>query len=130
MSLTNSFCLDEIRSMALVDEPNRIENKADLPTVGVYLCDNYLEPNGYTAYRLSKATGMPRSRISEIIGGRRRVTAETALLLSECLGTDPMIWLMLQAHNDLMWADMCMSEKLKDVEPLIYSDGVQDNNLF
>lgn len=122
MNYTNTYCLDTIRSMAVTDKPNRIQNDVDMPTVASYLYDNFLDPHGFTAYKLSKASGIPRSRISEILYGNRRVTAETALLLSECLGTDPMMWLMLQAHKDLYWANMSMADKLKEVDILLFSD--------
>jgi addiction module HigA family antidote len=49
-----------------------------------------------SVYSLSKATFIPQTRISEIIKGKRRITADTALRLSKYFGTTPKFWLGLQ----------------------------------
>ena len=54
---------------------------------GEVLYHEFLEPLGITAYRLSKATFIPQTRVSEILKGNRRITADTALRLSKYLGT-------------------------------------------
>lgn len=68
---------------------------------GRVLHERFLEPRGISQYRLAKAMGVNQMRISEIIRGKRSMTAETAILLSEQLDTDPMFWLNLQARYDL-----------------------------
>jgi len=52
-------------------------------------------------YLLSKNLGIPQTRISEIIKGRRRISADTALRLSKYFGNSPKFWLGLQDDNDL-----------------------------
>ncbi len=54
-----------------------------------------------TAYRLAKETKIPPTRISEILKGRRRITADTALRLAKFFGTTPDFWLGLQLEYDL-----------------------------
>jgi len=54
-----------------------------------------------TAYKLSKDLNIPQTRISEIVKGRRRVTADTALRLSKYVGPTPRFWLGLQNDFDI-----------------------------
>lgn len=54
-----------------------------------------------SAYRLAKDTGIPQTRISEIIKGKRRITADTALRLSQYFGNSPKFWLGLQDDYDI-----------------------------
>ncbi len=54
---------------------------------GEVLKEEFLLPLGVSAYRLSKETGIPQTRISQIIKGNRRITADTALRLSSYFGT-------------------------------------------
>ena len=68
---------------------------------GEVLNEEFLVPMGITPYRLAKETGMPESRISSIIHGRRGITADTAIRLSRFLGTSPEFWLNLQNMYDL-----------------------------
>jgi len=58
-------------------------------------------PLEITAYRLSKDLGIPQTRISEILKGRRRISADTALRLSKYFGNSPKFWLGLQDDYDL-----------------------------
>lgn len=68
---------------------------------GEILLEEFLKPLGITAYRLSKETFIPQTRISEIIKGRRKITADTALRLSKFFGTTAKFWLGLQDDYDL-----------------------------
>ena len=61
----------------------------------------FLEPLGISAYRLSKETFIPQTRISQILKGKRRVTADTALRLSMYFGTSDHFWLGLQNDFDV-----------------------------
>ena len=73
-----------------------------LPNIhpGEVLKEEFLTPMGITPYRLAKAINVKPTRISEIIAGRRAVTADTALRFSRALGTTPGFWLGLQADYD------------------------------
>lgn len=68
---------------------------------GEVLKEEFLIPLNISAYRLSKETFIPQTRISEIIKKKRRITADTALRLSKYFGTSPKFWLGLQDDYDL-----------------------------
>ncbi|MBO6536136.1 MAG: HigA family addiction module antidote protein [Balneolaceae bacterium] len=68
---------------------------------GEILNYEFLEPLEITAYRLSKDLKIPQTRISEIIKGRRRITADTALRLSKYFGNSAKFWLGLQDDYDI-----------------------------
>ncbi len=68
---------------------------------GEVLMEEFLTPLEISAYKLSKDIGIPQTRISEIIRGNRRITADTALRLSKYFENSPKFWLGLQADYDL-----------------------------
>ncbi|MFW5701097.1 MAG: HigA family addiction module antitoxin [Cyclobacteriaceae bacterium] len=68
---------------------------------GEILLEEFLKPMEITAYRLSKDIGIPQTRISQILKGKRRVTADTALRLSSYFGNSAKFWLGLQDDYDL-----------------------------
>ena len=68
---------------------------------GEVLMGEFLLPLEISAYRLSKDIGIPQTRISEILKGRRRVTADTALRLSQYFGNSAKFWLGLQNDYDI-----------------------------
>ncbi len=74
-----------------------------LPNIhpGEVLQEEFLVPLNISAYRLSKDIGIPQTRVSEIVKGRRRITADTALRLSYYFGTSAKFWLGLQDDYDL-----------------------------
>ncbi|AFL80728.1 addiction module antidote protein, HigA family [Aequorivita sublithincola DSM 14238] len=61
----------------------------------------FLEPLEISAYRLSKDLNIPQTRISEIIKGNRRITADTALRLSKYFGNSAKFWLGIQVDFDI-----------------------------
>ena len=68
---------------------------------GEILREEFLEPLGISAYRLSKDVGIPQTRISEILHERRRITADTALRFSKYFGNSAKFWLGLQDDFDI-----------------------------
>ncbi|NQV63399.1 MAG: HigA family addiction module antidote protein [Cryomorphaceae bacterium] len=68
---------------------------------GEILNYEFLEPLKITAYRLSKDLKIPQTRISEIVKGKRRITADTALRLSKYFGNSAKFWLGLQDDYDI-----------------------------
>lgn len=68
---------------------------------GEILSEEFLIPLELSAYRLAKDIDIPQTRISEIIKGNRRVTADTALRLSKYFGTSAKFWLGLQDDFDI-----------------------------
>ncbi len=68
---------------------------------GEILDQEFLKPLEITAYRLSKDLKVPQTRISEIIKGNRRITADTALRLSKYFENSAKFWLGLQDDYDI-----------------------------
>lgn len=68
---------------------------------GLVLKQRFLEPLGLSASALSHATGMPRSRLSLLLAGRRGITADTAHRLALAFGTAPQLWMDLQTAWEL-----------------------------
>src|SRR5687768_17746986 len=68
---------------------------------GEILQEEFLIPLAITAYRLSKSIGIPQTRISEIVKGNRRITADTALRFSKYFGNSAKFWLGLQDDFDI-----------------------------
>lgn len=68
---------------------------------GEVLLHEFLEPLEISAYRLSKDLLIPQTRISQIIKGNRRVTADTALRLSKYFGNSAKFWLGIQDDYDI-----------------------------
>lgn len=86
-----------------------------LPNIhpGEILNEEFLIPLNITAYRLAKETNIPQTRVSEIIRGNRRITADTALRLSIFFGTSAKFWLGLQDDYDI---ENELNEKSKEFE--------------
>jgi len=68
---------------------------------GEIILEEFLLPLEISAYRLSKDTQIPQTRISQIIKGKRRITADTALRLSSYFGNSAKFWLGLQDDFDI-----------------------------
>ena len=68
---------------------------------GEVLSEDFLLPLEITAYRLSKDLEIPQTRISQILKGKRRITADTALRLSSYFGNSAKFWLGLQDDYDI-----------------------------
>jgi addiction module HigA family antidote len=68
---------------------------------GEILQEEFLLPLEISAYKLSKDIGIPQTRVSSIIKGSRRITADTALRLSKYFGNSAKFWLGLQDDFDI-----------------------------
>src|SRR6476469_1011849 len=68
---------------------------------GEVLLEEFLVPLGISAYKLAKDINIPQTRVSEILKGNRRITADTALRLSKYFGNSAKFWLGLQDDFDL-----------------------------
>jgi addiction module HigA family antidote len=79
---------------------------------GEILLEEFLLPLEISAYRLSKEISIPQTRISEIIRGNRRITADTALRLSKYFGNSAKFWLGLQDDYDI---EEALNQKEKDL---------------
>ena len=76
-------------------------SKLDPIHPGEILEEEFMRPLHLSANALAKAIDVPVTRVSEIVRGRRGVTADTALRLARYLGTTPELWLGLQSEYDL-----------------------------
>jgi addiction module HigA family antidote len=85
---------------------------------GEILKEEFLVPLQISAYRLAKETFLPQTRISEIIKGNRRITADTALRLSKFFGTSANFWLGLQDDFDLEESRNQKEEEINNIKPL------------
>ncbi len=83
---------------------------------GEILSEEFLNPMQITAYRLSKETQIPQTRISEIIKGNRRITADTALRLSSFFGNSAKFWLGLQNDYDIELESKILATTLKNIK--------------
>ncbi len=93
---------------------------------GEILKEEYLDPIGVSVYALAKAIGVPRTRINDIVLGKRGISADTALRLGKFFGTDPRSWLNLQRHYDLVMAETAPKNTLSRVRTL--KDLKAENN--
>ena len=71
---------------------------------GEMLLEEFLKPRGLAQVELASRMGVPVQRVNTIVNGKRGITAETAILLSEALDTTPEFWMGLQADHDLWHA--------------------------
>ena len=83
---------------------------------GEVLLEEFLLPMNISAYRLSMDLRIPQTRVSEIIKGRRRITADTALRLSNYFGNSAKFWLGLQDDFDLEEALAEKNDELKSIK--------------
>jgi addiction module HigA family antidote len=68
---------------------------------GEILLADFLEPLGVTQHRLAVSIGVPPRRINEIVHGKRRISADTALRFARFFGTSERFWINLQSRHDL-----------------------------
>jgi addiction module HigA family antidote len=80
-------------------------------TPGEMLREEFLKEYGLSQNRLARAIGISPNRIAEIVGNRRRITADTALRLGLYFGNSPEFWLNLQTHYDLKIARRQLSSE-------------------
>ncbi|MBZ9729494.1 HigA family addiction module antidote protein [Salegentibacter sp. JZCK2] len=85
---------------------------------GEILKEEFLDPMEISAYRLSKETFIPQTRISEIIKKRRRITADTAIRFAKYFGTSAKFWLGLQDDYDLEEEKSLKGKEFNDINPL------------
>jgi addiction module HigA family antidote len=81
-------------------------------TPGEILKEDFMEPLEISINKLSRDLGVPPNRISEIVNGKRAITADTALRLQRYFNIEAQFWLNLQAEYDLrmtkrkIWSDL------------------------
>lgn len=99
--------------------------KAKLPkisdiTPGEILLKEWIKPHDLSCYEVAGRTGIAASRLTEIIKGRRSITADTALRLARFFGTGERFWLNLQQAYDVQQARLALGRRVeREVEPLV-----------
>lgn len=82
---------------------------------GVILQEEFLEPLGISQAALARHIGWSQPKVNEIVTGKRGITPETAMVLSDVFGTTPQFWLNLQLAVDLWRAE----QKHKKVKAIV-----------
>jgi len=85
---------------------------------GEILKEEFLVPMNISAYKLAKDTFIPQTRISEIIHGRRSITADTALRFAKYFGTTASFWLNLQIKYDIEEVEKVKKNELERIKPI------------
>ena len=85
---------------------------------GEILRNDFLVPMKISVYTLAQAIKVPRSRVNDIVLGRRGITADTAFRLARYFGTTPDFWINLQARYDLVTAERKLRRRIeREVRP-------------
>ena len=82
---------------------------------GEILNEEFLIPLKITAYKLAKEIDIPQTRVSAIIKGKRRITADTALRLARYFGNSAKFWLGLQDDFDIEEENNFLKNKLNAI---------------
>ena len=96
-------------------------------TPGEILLEEFLKPMGLSQYRLAKEVGVPAQRISEIVAGKRSITADTDLRLCRFFGLSNGYWLRAQAAHDTEVAERRLGSELAKIRPLATVPAQQDD---
>ncbi len=99
------------------NEQEYSNNLIELTTPGEVLKDDFLDAMGLTAYELARSIGVDSMRISRIINGTRKITADTAIRFSKYFGTSAEYWLNLQSLYDLDIAKEKNQKEYKKIHP-------------
>ena len=91
--------------------------KVPYPHPGEILLGEFLKPMGITQYRLAKEIGVPQRRIGEIVAGKRAVTPDTGLRLSQFFGMSENFWIGLQLDYDAAKAKDSLATTLAKIKP-------------
>lgn len=86
-------------------------------TPGELLREEFLIPLGISQYRLAREIGVPTQRISDIVAGKRAITADTDLRLCRFFGLSNGYWLRAQAAHDTEVAEVALAETIAKIKP-------------
>lgn len=94
--------------------------KVDLSGIhpGEILSEDFLKPMDISAYKLAKETHIDPKRISDIIHGKRGISADTALRFSKFFGNSPQFWLNIQNHYDLDIKKEYLNKELDSIKSM------------
>lgn len=96
-------------------------------TPGEILMEEFLKPMGLSQYRLAKEIDVPAQRISEIVTGKRAISADTDLRLCRFFGLSNGYWLRAQVAHDTEVAERKLGHVLKKIRPWAKIMAQQDS---
>jgi addiction module HigA family antidote len=98
--------------LTITHEEEKLER---LPPIhpGEVLLEDFMKPLGLSQYRVAQDIGVSPIRISQIVHGKRAITADTAMRLARYFGTSAELWLRLQARYDLEVVQEQLGERIK-----------------
>lgn len=91
---------------------------AEITHPGILLLKDFLEPLGISQNKLANAMNVPPGRISEIVNGKRAISAETSVRLGRALGMSDRFWFNMQTDYDFRKA-IRTSEEVNNIKPVI-----------
>ena len=94
--------------------------KINTITTGEILLEEFIKPLKISAYRLAKDTGMPATRVSQILKGKRKITAGTALRLSKYFGNSADFWMGIQDEYDLREEMQRIGDELNRIPKAVF----------
>ncbi len=90
-----------------------MDYRIEVPSVGEILMEEFMSPNGISAYRLAKDLFVPVSRVQDILKGRRKITVDTSIRLGLYFGVSEKYFLNIQNDIDCRNQKELMKEELK-----------------
>ena len=88
----------------------------ETPTMGEILLEEFMKPNGLSAYKLAQEIHVPTSRIQDIIHDRRKVTADTSLRLAKFFGVSYKYFLDIQNDIELRELKITLATDIDSIE--------------
>ncbi len=93
------------------------------PTMGEILLEEFMKPNGISAYRLAREIHVPTSRIQDIIHDRRKVTADTSLRLAKFFDVSDKYFLDIQNDIELRELKISLSSDINSINTYKLANG-------
>ncbi|MBR4949105.1 MAG: HigA family addiction module antidote protein [Clostridiales bacterium] len=87
------------------------------PKMSEILLEEFMRPNGISAYRLAQEIHVPVSRIQDILHDRRKITADTSLRLAKFFGVSEKYFLDIQNDLDLRELKLSKVEDIESIKP-------------
>ena len=97
-------------------------------TPGDVLLEEFLKPMNITQNQLSKDISVPANRISQVIHGKREITADTALRLGKYFGIEPEFWLNLQVRYNMKIARNKIGKKIEKEVKVYFPQAQMPNH--
>ena len=92
---------------------------------GEILAKEFAEPLGLSYYKIAQVTGLPASRLHEIVAGNRSISPDTAIRFARAFGTTAEFWLNLQALHDLAEIKKVHSKAYRNIRSFVASAAEQ-----